>query len=272
MAKPTEHHDGWMKIDPTTARQLLLRNSLDQRKIKPSVVHRYAQDMKAGLWQKNAEPIHINKEGYLCNGQHRLQAIIEANVTVEIYVIYDVDATIFDTGYKRNPGDQLRMSGVELPTTASAAAKIVAGAFRPIGSGLYSKYASTHKEELERAYKATCVGTAGRSSKRAACVAATYLMLRTHTAQYFEMEMYWQVYNTMEPKLAGAHDASPVLVARETIDAMNGTRLVRNEMEIIIQSMEEFVKDIHRETPYRIEMPYHWEKYMSEVRGEDGLE
>ena len=122
--------DGYYLITPEIARQLLLRNRIEfQRKLKMRVVNSYAQDMKAGLWQKNGEPIHLDSDGRLVNGQHRLRAIIESGVSIELYVIHNVDATLFDSGYRRNLGDQLQMNGVALPTTASAAGKIVAGVF-----------------------------------------------------------------------------------------------------------------------------------------------
>ena len=265
--------DGYYLITPEIARQLLLRNRIEfQRKLKMRVVNSYAQDMKAGLWQKNGEPIHLDSDGRLVNGQHRLRAIIESGVSIELYVIHNVDATLFDSGYRRNLGDQLQMNGVALPTTASAAGKIVAGVFKPVGSGMYSKYTAENKDELQRAYNACCVGTAGRYSKKAAFVAATYLMLRSNTARYFEMEMFWQVFNTKEARLAGAHEASPILVAREMIDDINTSRLQRNEMEIIILAMEDFLADRPRTEMYRLESPFHWEKYMSEVRKADGLE
>ena len=274
MAKSTitEKKDGWQKITPQVATEMLMTSIKEQRKIKWSVVHAYARDMKAGLWRKNAEHIHFNSKGQLVNGQHRLQAIIESGVTVDLYVIYDVESSLFDVGYKRTMGDQLRIDGKEIPVTASAAAKIVIGGFKPIGIAEQNAYINKHEKELERAYNACCVGTNGRASKRAACVAATYLMLHADHAQYFELEMFWQVFNTRESRLAAAREASAILTARQMIDDMGEARNQRTDLEIFIRAMEDFLADRPQTTPYKIEVPYHWEKYVEEVREKDAMD
>lgn len=261
--------DGWVDITPEMATLFLLHSARDQRKVKWSVVNQYAQDMKKGLWRANGEPIHFNKEGKMVNGQHRCHAIIESKTTIRAYVICNVEETLFDVGYRRNTKDQLAIQGIELPAAASAAVKIVLGEFtKPVGVGTLNQYIEKHLQDLERAYKACCVGTAGKLSKRASCVAATYLMLNTNTAQYFQMEMFWQVYNTKEVRLAGANDASAVLIAREQMEAAQENRLRRFELEVIICAMEDFLAGTHREEMYKLEEPYHWTKYMQLLKSQ----
>jgi hypothetical protein len=64
----------------------------------------YARDMEAGRWQLTHQGIAFNNSGELIDGQHRLLAIIEANVAIKMVVstgmALEYDAPI-DQGYGR---------------------------------------------------------------------------------------------------------------------------------------------------------------------------
>ena len=111
-------------ITPAMAKKWLEeKNYSDNRPISKSRVQYYARQMKAGRWKLNGEPIILDEQSGLLNGQHRLCAIIEADVSVQIVVVEGVaqDAfTTMDQGYTRSGGQVLRMKGYKNSSTRSA--------------------------------------------------------------------------------------------------------------------------------------------------------
>lgn len=101
-----------MTVTPKMAQDILEHNNAN-RNINRYAVRQYARDMKTGLWKLGGQGISISSSGRLLDGQHRLYAIIEANVPVTMLVCTDVDCTNvnFDSGRKRTFSDQYRISG-----------------------------------------------------------------------------------------------------------------------------------------------------------------
>lgn len=128
-----QEHDTTLEIiDVNRAKKYLSRN-INNRPLRASLVRQYARDMKNGAWQTwGYDPIAFDKDGNLLNGQHRLSAIIIANVPVIMRVARDVPTeTVFDLGAKRSISDMLAMNGdipKELCTNLMlAAARILSG-------------------------------------------------------------------------------------------------------------------------------------------------
>lgn len=105
-------------ITPEYARYLLDKNYENNRTVRHSVVKQYARDMKNGNWvvglyDNQIAPICISKSGTLLDGQHRLLAIIEANVPVMMFVqtgLSEDAYTVMDNGVKRSTADVMRNS------------------------------------------------------------------------------------------------------------------------------------------------------------------
>src|SRR5574340_1095955 len=83
-------------ITPELAGDLLAKNP-HNRKLRDSRVRRYAEDMIAGRWKVNAETIKIDEDGNILDGQHRLAAIISADMSIPMPVARNVPSTTFDT-------------------------------------------------------------------------------------------------------------------------------------------------------------------------------
>lgn len=101
------------EVGPIKARKYLDRN-VRNRPLKPSVVARYAHEMKNGRWVMNGDTVKFDPEGNLLDGQHRLEAIIVSASTQLLGVARNVPATAFatlDQGRKRSPGDHLALIG-----------------------------------------------------------------------------------------------------------------------------------------------------------------
>lgn len=114
-------------ISPETARRWLEHNKKN-RIIAAATVGRYKTDMQQGLWQFAADPIRFDVNGHLIDGQHRLTAQAEANVTLPWLVIrgLPVDSqSVMDQGRKRTPGQQLELQGVKNASYVAAGVKVI---------------------------------------------------------------------------------------------------------------------------------------------------
>ena len=99
----------WIDVDPKGAATLLQRNK--NRTLRPSVVERYTGEMQRGAWIPNGtDPIVIDTNGDLRNGQHRLWAVIKSGTTQRFLLVRGADPGSFaamDIGAGRQPGDVL---------------------------------------------------------------------------------------------------------------------------------------------------------------------
>ena len=110
------------QITPATAKMILESYNTENRALSPSLVARYTKAMNDGRWLFTGESIIFSKTRLL-NGQQRLTACIQANVSFDSVVVFGVDDEAFevmDTGKKRSAGDVLGMLGVPYSNTVAA--------------------------------------------------------------------------------------------------------------------------------------------------------
>lgn len=113
-----------VKVTPDIAAEMLSRNSTN-RTLRNNRVKYYAQQMKEGKWHLTGQTITFAKDGQLLDGQHRLWAVIEADVPVEFLVVYDADkVSTYDCGLKRSTRDQLKLGGVQFSNAIMSSAGI----------------------------------------------------------------------------------------------------------------------------------------------------
>lgn len=67
------------------------------RNIVRDHVESIARDIKEGRWMLNVQPICFASDGRLLNGQHRLQAVLEADAPIEVLVMRGVPEAAFST-------------------------------------------------------------------------------------------------------------------------------------------------------------------------------
>lgn len=113
---PNRVRSEWKEVDPHLATKWLEGN-VHNRKVRDSVVARYAADMKAGRWRQTHQGIAFDEEGVLIDGQHRLFAIIEADTTVLLQVTYGLpmeSQMVVDDGLGRTVVDVMRVANEEM--------------------------------------------------------------------------------------------------------------------------------------------------------------
>ena len=84
------------------------------RRLRQTRVVLLAYQMREGLWRFTGEPIRFNVKGQLCDGQHRLQAVLQTGLAQKFLVLRNLpeDAmTVVDTGRPRSLSDFLFMRG-----------------------------------------------------------------------------------------------------------------------------------------------------------------
>lgn len=100
-----------------------------QRSVSPSQVARYAADMEQGAWNLCPEPIVIDSEGDLLNGQHRLEAVRKFGKPVKFMVSEGWPAAtidVIDRGRCRTVGQQMQLHGYSNANNYAGCANAVA--------------------------------------------------------------------------------------------------------------------------------------------------
>ncbi len=103
-----------MEITPAQAKEFLRLNSRN-RPLRPSWVKTLSEIIERGEWMVTHQGIAITRDNQLLDGQHRLAAVIRADITVQMQVTFDCDPATFmvmDGGIKRTVQDQLGIPGM----------------------------------------------------------------------------------------------------------------------------------------------------------------
>jgi len=114
-------------ITPKKAAEYLEVNTAN-RPLSQSTVKGFAEAMSRGDWMVTHQGIAFSSTGVLVDGQHRLAAVVEADIPVEMTVFTDVnDATfdVLDTGKRRNAADVLALEGEKSVTMLAAMVRTV---------------------------------------------------------------------------------------------------------------------------------------------------
>jgi hypothetical protein len=109
-------------VDKDLATNLLELNTAN-RAINGRKLNRLVAQMKSGQFENTGEPIIISAEGVLNDGQHRLRAVVEADLTVDMDVRFGIARRVFsktNTGTSRTGSDVLAIRGVSGGTIAPA--------------------------------------------------------------------------------------------------------------------------------------------------------
>ena len=156
-------------VTPEMAARWLDTNG-SNRKVRESRVLKYREDMETGRWTFAGDPIRFGIDGRLQDGQHRLLALAEANVSGVAFLIVrglpPEAKKVMDQGAKRTPGDQLAMLGHANANQLASAVKLFlvwerGYLFRDnkaqveIGATAIEQWVGEHPEAVDR-FQAVC--------------------------------------------------------------------------------------------------------------------
>lgn len=118
-----------IEMTPQMAVELLEHNDVN-RPLRQHRVDQYADAIDKGNWALTGDPIVIDRNGRLMQGQHRLRACIKANRSFKTAVLRGADPAsyaVMDSGLGRKASDVLAHAGHSNATTIAAATKLVLG-------------------------------------------------------------------------------------------------------------------------------------------------
>lgn len=131
-------------LTPALARALRVHHMPEgsNRRLRLMAVEALAATIKAGRWNSNThQGIAFSAEGIVNDGQHRINAVADAGVAIEILMTFGQPRSTFEvidqSSRPRNAADLLMLSGMKVgtETTAASVAKAVL-AVRAIQSGV----------------------------------------------------------------------------------------------------------------------------------------
>lgn len=116
------------RVSPEQARALLMNLNATNRPVDPSHVKRLATAIREGRFEVTGQTIAIDEDGRLADGQHRLHAIVAADMAVWLNVARGVPRDAFkytDNGRPRSLRDTARIPAAQ----AAVVKKLTALAF-----------------------------------------------------------------------------------------------------------------------------------------------
>ena len=121
-------------VDAKTAAKWLAEHNEGNRRLDMATVASYTRDMLEGRWISAADqPLHFDVDGNLLNGQHRLSALVAADIErpgfrLVFTVVTGLAAAarrVFDTHRHRDTGQELALEGWAHGKTLAAVARLL---------------------------------------------------------------------------------------------------------------------------------------------------
>lgn len=132
---------GFHILDPKTAAYWLREHNTHNRGKRDGSTGALALDIITGGWDLNGDTIRFDTDLVMFDGQHRVQAVVDAGVPVPIILATGLDPVAqdtTDTGSKRSFADVLRLAGEtdvnNLASVTAAVCRWQAGLIRNTGS------------------------------------------------------------------------------------------------------------------------------------------
>lgn len=239
-------------ITPDVAKHYLSFNINNDRPMNKNQVNTYVNDMKNGRWDFTGESIVFNEDGSLKSGQHRLQAIVNSNVSQGFIVVRGVPKeSACDIGFKRTIKQIATIKGFDaFDTVASSAASIILNGFSATlkSQNEILEYYAKNETNLKKASYYARLGKNHSILRKAPAVAAIYANIILFNVSEDTMSAFCQMVNT-NLSVSGNYPANTAHCVRNTLEegAKKGSALVnRGEFEVIYQGLNYFNNGIER--------------------------
>ncbi|MCX4677649.1 hypothetical protein OG413_20470 [Streptomyces sp. NBC_01433] len=109
-------------LRPVMAARLLRRNT-HNRNLRAAAIDAYVRDIQADCWPLNGEAIKLDVNGNVLDGQHRLHAVVKADMAVTTFIVGGLPAetqATMDSGLKRTTSDALSLADESNATTVAS--------------------------------------------------------------------------------------------------------------------------------------------------------
>ena len=143
-----------VRVETITAQQAetYLKFNVNNRPLRMRLVEQYAKEMLAGNWKLTHQGVAFNSKGELLDGQHRLLAIVQSGVPVQMLVSRGVESSAqiaMDDHIKRKAHDALSLARQEEITASQVA--VIRGAVELSGNTVVNRARAT-KQELVKLF------------------------------------------------------------------------------------------------------------------------
>lgn len=104
-----------VNVSPVMAKNWLDKFNTRNRNLRDNAIKNFAEDMKSGRWTLTHQGIAFYDDGVLADGQHRLLAVVKANVEVPFIVTHGLPkeaGAVLDQHSKRQAHDAIAISGL----------------------------------------------------------------------------------------------------------------------------------------------------------------
>ena len=218
-------------ITPKMAEVILAKNT-HNRKVSAGLVAAYAADMKSGNWNEDtASCIAIGSDGTLCDGQHRLLAIIRSGLTIKMNVCTGVDPKgIYDQNRARSTSDQLAIAYPDLESVyrnTRHIALVNCLILHARGQGTIGRKTTTsevadftiaHKEDFDQFYTAIPQGTVSKIS-----LAVVHLSMFMAYVSGVSLQSIQEYYSVLCSGMAADSKFYPVIAYRNYLKDCDGS-------------------------------------------------
>lgn len=212
------------RIGPDAAETLLQYNTRN-RKLRDAHATKLAVDMSAGQWRDGSTLLFAGTgDGrVLLDGQHRLQAVVEAKAEIDFIVVEGLspdDQQAVDTGLRRSLADVLHWQG---ETCCHELGGAIAWQWRYQHAGMRSKYVPTVAQALAVLEQHPGLRDSLAPTRPAARTlriprgCAAWLFYTQRAIDQEDAEVFWDLLAT--GLIPGANEHHPVHVLRRQLEA-----------------------------------------------------
>lgn len=186
--KPIEHSMKFKvaTMTPEWATELLKCNHPNNRHMKPCRIETFERDMRGGHWKLTHQGIAVDEDGFLVDGQNRLQAVVNCLECVPMLIVTGVPRKAMvaaDYTATRSVADSARIFGKAFESHESSWGSVA----RQMMVGMESRkggrsavishqeiiaFSQRHKDAIEFAFEATGANKRGLCSAQVRAVIA----------------------------------------------------------------------------------------------------
>ena len=245
-------------VTPEMAREWLEKNMKRNRPVMRATVHSYARQMRNGTWNLTHQGIAFDEAGELIDGQHRLNAIIEANIPVTMNVTYNVhrlpgEVFTIDMGRKRTYANVVQMSGIDDPVFRYTGQHIAAyiryklPGDRKADPAEIADYIERHYDDVKKLYMyagGSMHGQSRNSTHKLPAIVGAAMLAAIYRGESSEaLYQFSQVYRLNDVSGCQAYNAKYALNLRDYVKNYRPTRDVYYRCESMIWA---FCRNLNR--------------------------